>query len=323
MPAAAEPGLAIIVVNYGSHSLLESNLVRVSAENPDADVIVVDNFHSSAERDAVSALCSARHWTLLPSDTNAGFGAGMNRGVSAASARGNGLFLLLNPDAWIDARSVDLLIDEAARQPLALIAPTIVTPTGAVWFAGADLHLHAGRSRATRHRPAHPKERFEPWLSGACLLVSRELWNRIGGFDERYFLYWEDIELSVRAVKSGGRLVLVDDARAVHDEGGTHDGEAHRSQSRSKSSVYYHYNVRNRLLFAAQHLDAKDRRRWLLNSPLAAWDVLLQGGRRQFLHSLAPLRAALTGTTAGLALYARERRSTPVDSTRPHGRKTD
>lgn len=307
MTSPAESGaLAIVVVNYGSHLLLASNLVQVSRSVPEADVVVVDNYTSATEQAAVSALCADHDWTLVASPVNAGFGAGMNRGVEEATRRGNTRFLLLNPDATIDPRSVALMVSAVDADPLALVAPTIVTSSGAVWFAGADLHLGFGRSRATRHRAGFPGERFEPWLSGACLLVTLDLWSRVGGFDERYFLYWEDIDLSMRAVRNGGRLTLLEEARAVHDEGGTH-GEEHQGSARGKSSVYYFYNIRNRLLFAAQHLEAKDRRRWILNSPLAAWDVLLQGGRRQLLRSAAPLRAAVTGTCAGLALHARER----------------
>lgn len=302
-----EPKLAIIVVNYGSHHLLATNLRRVAGEVTVADVVVVDNFTTSAEQESVAALCRDEGWSSVLLPENSGFGAGMNRGVEVAADRGAALFLLLNPDATIDAASIEMLVAEAARYPLALLAPVIETSAGTTWFDGADLHLRFGRSRATRHRASFPRERFEPWLSGACLLVTLQLWRRIGGFDERYFLYWEDIDLSIRAVRQGGTLRLVDGARAVHDEGGTHDGEPHRGRSRGKSSIYYHFNIRNRLLFAAQHLAPADRRRWLLTSPLAAWDVLLQGGRRQFLYSHAPLRAAVTGTAAGLALYVSER----------------
>ncbi len=305
-PPAEGAQLAIIVVNYGSHLLLASNLARVSREIPDADVVVVDNFTSTTEQEVVAALCGEHRWMFVPCPTNAGFGAGMNRGVDEAARRGATRFLLLNPDATIDSESVRLLVSAADADPLALIAPMIVTSAGATWFAGADLHLGFGRSRATRRRAEFPEERFEPWLSGACLLVTLDLWQRIGGFDERYFLYWEDVDLSVRTVRSGGRLTLVDAARAVHDEGGTHADER-RGTDRGKSSVYYFYNIRNRLLFAAQHLDAGDRRRWILNSPVAAWDILLQGGRRQLLRSPAPVRAAVTGTCAGMALYVRER----------------
>jgi N-acetylglucosaminyl-diphospho-decaprenol L-rhamnosyltransferase len=307
MTAVAAPGLAIIVVNYASETLLASNLRAVVRGVPEALVIVVDNFTTTAEQQRVADLCERQGWSLVSNPTNVGFGAGMNRGVAAAMERGATTFLMLNPDATIDARSIHLLLDHAAEQPLALIAPVIETSAGAPWFTGADLHLRFGRSRATRHRPAYPQERFEPWLSGACLLMTRELWLRVGGFDERYFLYWEDIELSVRTVRGGGSLLLVDEARAIHDEGGTHDSAA-RGSDRGKSTVYYYYNIRNRLLFAAQYLDGADRRRWLLNSPAAAWDILMQGGRRQLLHSPKPLKAAVTGTIAGVRLHLAERR---------------
>ena len=153
--------------------------------------------------------------------------------------------------------------------------------------------------------------RAVPWLSGACLLVSRELWGRVGGFDEDYFLYWEDVDLSVRVSRAGGRLVVERTATAVHDEGGTQrldvpgdplDVGSSRSgvASRGKSEAYYYYNIRNRLLFAAKHLEPRDRRRWTRTSYAGAKQILLRGGRRQFLRPVKPMRAAIRGSLDGV-----------------------
>lgn len=293
------PRLAVVVVNYGSSALLQANLSGAVEANPQLDVVVVDNFVSESELDSIRRLCSAQGWHLVTSKTNLGFGAGVNAGVEAAQRLDAVQFLLLNPDARIDPESLTRLRNLVTAEPMTLAAPVILTTDGRLWSEGHDLYLDRGRMRAIRKRVGNP--RVAPWLSGACLLVSRALWDRLGGFDERYFLYWEDVDLCWRTIAVGGRLQVVPDSTAVHDEGGTQD----RTSDRALSRVYYYFNVRNRLLFAAQHLPASDQVRWAATAVPEAYAILLRGGRKQLVRSLVPWWAALTGTCAGLWVLAR------------------
>ncbi len=297
----SEGPTAVVVVNYGASSLLESNLGQVADEVPGLVVVVVDNFTDEAEQAAVRGLCERRGWLPVTSPTNVGFGSGMNLGVRVALEHGASEVLLLNPDARIDAESLDRLVAVVRAEPLTMAGPVLRTASGALWSDGHDLYLDRGRMRATRKREGSP--RVAEWLTGACLVLSATLWERVGGFDDRYFLYWEDVDLSWRVLEVGGRLQVVRDAVAVHDEGGTQV----RSSERALSTTYYFYNIRNRLVFAAHHLPVRDRLRWALTAPAEAWAVLLRGGRRQLVHSPGPWRAAVTGTAAGLRALLRGR----------------
>lgn len=288
--------LAIVVVNFGSSDLLESNLVRVSRDVPDALIIVVDNFSSPEERSRVRMLGSAHGWLVRFLEDNRGFGAGANVGSALGFERGVTDVLLLNPDAWIDAVSVARLQDAVDTDRMLLVAPTVLTGEGQIWFDGADLYLADGLTRATRRRDERPGMDVEPWLSGACLLVTHEIWERTGGFDDEYFLYWEDVDFSHRVRLAGGRLAVVDAAVAIHDEGGTQT-DSSRSE-RAKSEGYYYYNIRNRMLFAARHLDDGDVRRWARGIGPSAREILLRGGRRQFLRPLPAARAFVRGIRA-------------------------
>ena len=295
------PPAAVIVVNYGSHELLATNLTAVSEHSPEVAVVVVDNFSTEAELAAVRALANQHGWRLVASPENLGYGCGTNLGVAAAREAGAEQMLLLNPDARIDADSLQVLRDTVTADPMVLAAPVVLRPDGRVWSDGTDVDLRTGRMRATRKRTVDEARHKQMWLSGAVLMVSTQLWDRIGGIDERYFLYWEDVDLSFRVREAGGSLAVVREATAVHDEGGTHQA----SGSRTRSEIYYYYNIRNRLLFAAAHLDRADRRRWVRTALPEAYDIVLRGGRRQLLQSAAPWRALVKGTIDGLRAIRR------------------
>jgi Predicted glycosyltransferases len=288
---------AFVVVNYGSSALLRENLVAsVQSCRPDL-VVVVDNPTTDDERQCLRSLATEQGWALVESAENVGFGGGMNLGVARAEELGATCFLLLNPDARIDAPAWRRLL--SAASPEALVAPRIVDGAGRPWFDGADVYLSDGRTMGAKHRSTRQGEPRWEWLTGACLLVHDELWRKVGGFDEDYFLYWEDVDLSRRIVAAGGRLEVVRDAVVVHDEGGTH---AETTRAEAKSSTYYYHSIRNRLMFAVKHLDDEGVRRWSRSAVSSAFEVLMRGGRRQFVRPVGPLKAAYRGVRDGRRL---------------------
>jgi GT2 family glycosyltransferase len=294
--------LAIIVVTYGSPALLRQHLARTSVEVPEATVVVVDNYRDDESRREVRLIAVEHAWDLVENEINVGFGSAADIGVARARELGASWFLILNPDASIDRASVEALL-AAAAVPLTLASPTLLRTDGSVWFDGADLYLQDGSTGATRKRPLGvADDQVAEWLTGACLMTGWDLWARVGGFGDTFFLYWEDIDLSFRVRAAGGTLVVVPDAIAVHDVGAT----TQERGARAKSEVYYYYNVRNRLLFAARHFDERTTRRWIRASIPAAWAILLRGGKRQLLHSAAPWRGAIRGTWDGRRLAKRE-----------------
>lgn len=292
--------LAVLVVSYGSHAMVDENLARTPLPEG-ALVVVVDNFTTDAERAAMRRLSDERGWDLVAPERNLGFGEGMNAAAARAENLGASVFLLLNPDAYLPDEGVARLASQVAADPDLLLAPSVSRPDGSHFSSEMELDLATGSMR--RIKGDRRFERSALWLSGACLAVSRELWDRVGGFDDDYFLYWEDIDLSVRVAEAGGHLAVDHEVTAVHSAGGTQVAER---EGQAKSPVYYYYNVRNRLVFATQHLEERDRRRWRRRSIPAAWQILMRGGRRQLLHPSRTLLPALKGTVAGLR-YGRTR----------------
>ena len=314
MQHASESIIGVVVVNYGSTALLKHNLAGLIGA-PNCRVVVVDNFSGEVERDRVAELCRDNGWISVLLDNNAGFGAGVNAGLAAARRVGADAYLLINPDAEIDAATLSALHDHVREHPLDLVAPKITRPDGANWSQGFGVDLRSGRMRS---RPGllnlTPAE--APWLTGTCLALSSELLDRIEGMPDGYFLYWEDVDFSMRVRRAGGRLSVRNDLTAIHDEGGTQRDT--RSRTRPLSNRYYYYNCRNRLLFATNHLGRRARWSWMLRTPRQSWLILLRGGRRQLIRSPDSLGAAVAGSVVGLSIAARSMITTSRVADIPH-----
>ncbi len=292
MPLAPD---AVVVVNHASHRLLAQHLAA-TVDGLDVTVVVVDNSPRARDAAAVATLCADAGWHLV-TVPNEGFGAGVDAGLTAAAALGAPAVAVLNPDLAIAPGDLTSLLSDARRTG-GLVAPRVVRPDGRPWSTGGTLDLRRGATRA------HAAPGAATWVSGACVAATAATWARLGGFDARYFMYWEDVDLGHRAAHAGVPLVVRHDVTAVHDAGGTQA----TAGSRRKSDGYYRDNCRGRLVFAAHHLDGRTRARWALGAPGYACEVVLRGGRRQLLRDPRPVLAALRGTLEG-AWYARRRRT--------------
>jgi GT2 family glycosyltransferase len=290
---SVEPGrTAVVVVNYGSHRLLEAYLAprELPAE---VQVVVVDNPTDAAERAAVTALARQHAWLLVCPDRNDGFGPGVNAGAARAIADGCDVVVLVNPDAEVGVDVLVALAAEARARPTAMVAPLVRHADGRPAFSRGVIDRRSGHVGMLGD-PQQPLA----WLTGAVLAVHASLWQRLGGFSGDYFMYWEDVDLSHRCLAGGGQLAVRQDLTAVHHVGGT--------QGQGKSHLYYRYNCRNRLLFAARNLERGDVLRWLLATPRESWAILLRGGgRRRLLRDPTSAGAALVGTLDGVRLALR------------------
>ncbi|MFT4050788.1 MAG: glycosyltransferase family 2 protein [Microbacterium sp.] len=298
--------LAVVVVNYGSVTLLERHAARLRM--PEGGIIVVvDCFSTGQERAAVARAGEMNGWHVVLLDSNAGFGGGTNAGAAEALRLGADVIVALNPDAYIAPDDLEMLASAARKEPLSLVSPRILDSSGKVWFRGSDLYLDDGSIAGVARRSERAGRPRHEWATGACFAVSAELWNRIGGFDEDYFLYWEDVDLSRRVLDAGAVLRTID-VTAVHDEGQTHRDA---KQGRAKSETYYYFNIRNRLLYVSKHGDAELMSRWRRETLRVSWSIILQGGRRQLITSLAPWRALVRGMRDGSRLTRSGDRTLP------------
>ena len=288
--------LGIVVVAYGFPDLLEQNLVELGRRVQRGRVVVVDNFSGLAQREATTAICEREGWTLLAPGLDLGFAAAVNAGVRMLRSRGCRLLLVLDPAVRIDEPALLALARDCAANPQRLISPRIMRPDGTLWFGGGTVDIRRGRTLTTR---AADSSAPDGWLSGACLMIHAGLWDWLDGFDESYFLQWEDVDLSWRCVAAGGSLAVREDIRVVR-------GESSGRSPALPSPLRIYSACRNRLAFAARHLSRRHLIRWLLLSPAYAMEVLRSGSHGGPARPRGPLvAAAVRGTVAGVVLAVR------------------
>jgi GT2 family glycosyltransferase len=243
----------VVLVTWRSRDHLPACLEALDAASAEdaLETIVVDN---ASDDDTVACVRERAPGALVVrNDTNRGFAAAVNEAVRLA--RGDAV-LLLNPDVVLGAGCLARLrraFDEDAT--LGLAGPQLFFPDGrpqrSAWDAprlGAlafeTFLLYNLLPRSRRHplaaRIAEAPQDVEA-LSGACLLLRRSCLESLGGLDERFFLYFEDVDLGLRARAAGWRVRLVPDARAVHALGG--------SAYRDRRAFWRQYETSRRELF--------------------------------------------------------------------------
>ncbi len=206
----AHPSITAVVVAHDSSRVLPDCLASLAAEGVSA--ILVDN----ASRDDTTDMAERAGVRVVRNPRNEGFGRGMNIGVRAAETP---FVLLVNPDLTFDPGAVDALLSAADRYPdAAVLAPRIVEPDGRVFFSSKS--LLAGRLHNDVGAKWTPEgDCCTPFLSGACLLVRRDVFLSLGGFDPEIFLFYEDDDLCRRMTDAGHSLVHVHDAVVRHARG--------------------------------------------------------------------------------------------------------
>jgi GT2 family glycosyltransferase len=216
------PTLSVVIVTHDSREAISSTVPALAAQLRDGDeLIVVDN--ESADGSAAAARELAPAANVIETGANLGFAAACNRGAETASGE---LLCLLNPDAvpqpgWRDAIELPATDGRGWASWQALVTADggreINTRGGVLHFTGIGWAGGAGTGIADL--PASESLALEEpgFVSGACLVLARELYEELGAMPDRFFLYHEDVDLSLRVRLAGGTLGVEPAARVDHD----------------------------------------------------------------------------------------------------------
>jgi GT2 family glycosyltransferase len=270
----ARDGLTrVVVVAADSGPLLLQCVDRVLASSAPVEIVVVDNASADGfPAGAASAHAGDARFRLIANDGNRGFGPACNQG--AAAATGDAL-LFLNPDCLIEADTIAALraIAESDRS-IGVLGADVRTPDGApargnrrrdptlrrAFMAMSGLSRFESRSRSFEgvEMPAAPAssavERVDA-VSGACMFVPRAAFERVGGFDEAYFLHVEDLDLCRRIRDGGCAVAIANEVRVVHAQGSSSRHRpvfvaAHKRRGMWRYFTKYDATARNPLLRA-------------------------------------------------------------------------
>jgi N-acetylglucosaminyl-diphospho-decaprenol L-rhamnosyltransferase len=240
------PDVAVVIVSYRSGPQIEELLPTVRATTVELTITVANN----AVDDDLSASLSAHPSVHLQEmGGNLGYGSAVNEVMRLAAPPD--WILVVNPDVVFREGAIDELVrvgESDAR--IGMVGPQILTAAGEVYPSARRLPSlrtgigHAMFSRVWRGNPwTHrylsdrelpPRQRDAGWLSGACLLIRGSVFRELGGFDEGYFMYFEDVDLGRRVGDAGYRNVYVPSAII------THSG-AHATSSSGRVMIRAHH----------------------------------------------------------------------------------
>lgn len=231
----ALPTLAVVSVTYSPGEHLENFLTSIDGAFSGAAprVLMADNGSVDGSPEAADAAHPEAE--LLRTGANLGYGGAINYAVARLDLGALDWLLISNPDVVFGPGSIDALIEAAARHPRAgSLGPLIRDPDGTVYPSARNVpsmrfgigHALLGTvwksnpwTRAYQQSQAEVAEREAGWLSGSCLLVRPEAFAEIGGFDDRYFMYMEDVDFGDRLARAGWSNVYVPTAEIVHAKG--------------------------------------------------------------------------------------------------------
>ena len=292
--------LSIVVVSWNTRALLSRCLesVHTNGGNTSFEVVVVDNGSTDGSQEMVRA--EFRKARLIENVENVGFARANNQALPLCNGR---YVMLLNSDSEVLPGALDTLLDFMDAHPeVATVGPQLIDPTGALKILTAGrlpslrsvfLHyfflsrLFPRIFRGVYLVPSQVGEEPVPveWVTGACLLARRDVFVELGGLDESYFMYAEDMEFCQRVVRAGLSIYLVPAAKVIH-----RGGASGRDLSRERST---------RWLVSLHELFARDRSR----PAIIAFDLIHAAG----LLIRAVLYAAWSLVRRGDAVHRKSR----------------
>ncbi|MGD0287027.1 MAG: glycosyltransferase family 2 protein [Acidimicrobiales bacterium] len=219
--------VAAVVVNYNAGSALSECVASLQREGVRA-IVVVDNGSTDGSLEDLGA--ANPDVRVLHTGRNLGYGGGVNYGAGQTTGE---LLLVCNPDLVLQPGALGAMADRLAQDPsLGLVGPALVTPVGDLQPSGrAFPTLRRSSFQAVlgvllpknpysrRYRDANRAQAgtgIVDWVTGACFLVRREAFSAVGGFDDRYFMYVEEVDLCWRLARAGWRTGYESSACVLH-----------------------------------------------------------------------------------------------------------
>jgi len=288
MHLTAKGTLAVVLNWNGAENTVRCVDRLVSDSACVADILVVDNGSADAGVEQLKADLPSG-CRLIRTGENRGFAGGMNVGLETARQEGYEFAWLLNNDAFAEPCCLSNLLAAMERRPEVVIAtPKLVGLDGQEQHVGGTVDWTTGHHELRMSNEMRRPTSSGDWLTGTAMLVRLDGLKQVGFFDERFFAYWEDVDLCTRVIQAGGQLAVAPNAVVRHLGSASTDG--------GKSPLYHFLITRNTWLFLSKSLPVADRRKAFLRFAAKAIEEagsLASGGNDVAAGArLAGLRAA-------------------------------
>lgn len=266
--------ISVILVNYNGKQYNDKCIESVlnSTISEQIRIIVVDNASTDGSLKELREKWGKNEQVqIIPLEENLGFSAANNEGVRQSIKQGIEYFLLLNNDTEVEPNTIGRMV-ESQKRTGAIVVPKIFYADSPeiVWCAGGEFSPVIRKPQQTGlNRPDNPKlrvNRYCGFANGCCLLLTKEIIEKVGFFDERFFLYYEDTEYSLRTKERGVPIWYCADAVVYHKVNGSSKGNenpdnayyitrnwllCNRLHMKGRFPVFLIYFLMNRLAWAA------------------------------------------------------------------------
>lgn len=284
----SEVKINIIVVNWNDSETIRKCLPSIMAsEHPSFRVIVVDNGSNAEELIAFGILEEKFKGTCVHFVRNAenrGYCGGNNAGLQyILDNHFDGDVMILNPDVEMEQNTLSIMA-AAMVEGVGIVTPRVVHPSGKILFDG--IRLAGYRQEHVIGDAGMPVS--TDFAQGTCMLIRRSLIEQIGLFDERFFFYWEEVDLSIRAKKAGFKLAVANQTKITKSDNPI-----------EKVPTCFYYSVRNARLIGRKHPSSFTRAGYILYvATVAALSTKLIHRPRLYIRALA---SVLDGLRDGMA----------------------
>ncbi len=248
-----EPKINIIILNWNGYedtSELLRSLKNISYNN--YSITIIDNNSTNNDVEKLKSKCN-NDFEILKSHENLGYAGGNNLGIKYLLENDGDFVLLLNNDTTVDEYFLEKLVRKfGTDNTIGISAPQIYffNQPSKIWSTGGKISKIRGSGvsySSKNFNKINKRNGSFEFVSGCCMLVKKEVFQKVGFFDENYFLYDEDTDFCFRVKKNGYKICVEPDSKIYHKVKG--------STSKLVSTLPLYYETRNRLYFAKKNLE--------------------------------------------------------------------
>jgi GT2 family glycosyltransferase len=268
--------IGVVTVTYNSAEVLPDFLRCLSAQTHEEFMLfAVDNASGDGTLGILQG-CADPRLRIIANPDNRGVAAGNNQGIRAALSAGCSSVLLINNDTEFESTLMAELEDGLVRHQVEMACPKMMYygKPDRIWAAGGAFQrwrgyrsVHIGDGDADRGQ--YDVARLVTYVPTCCVLIKKEVFEKIGMMDERYFVYWDDTDFMYRAMKAGVRLIYLPEAKLLHKVATLTGGPT--------TPLAMRYGTRNSIYFLLKHFGIILTLPWLaLNQVIWCQEIILK-----------------------------------------------